>query len=990
MKRLLGLCLCFLLWVSVGTCPTSFGEETGSKGQDALQQQFHDRVIPLLTKYCNACHEGSSAEAMLDLAAVRDPSQVAERHQTWAEVIHRVREKEMPPEDAEVQPSDAERAELVAWVEAFRKQEAERNAGDPGYVPVRRLSNSELNYTVRDLTGVDIRPASEFPIDPANEAGFDNSADSLTISPALLNKALAAARHVAEHLVLTPDGIAFAPHPVVTETDRDKYCVKRIVEFYQRQKTDYADYLFAAWQMKVAPDQFTRSHFESKGLSGKYLQLVNDLLKIESPIMPSEGDADGIGPIAIVRRMWLDLPASIDAAVDVRASCEKIRDFIVQRRSLLEPELKNLEVRGIHSGAQPFVLWKNDQYASYRQRPFMPGLEKLIEGVDDERLKAALTVPSDEEKRKAFIREVERFCRLFPDAFYISERGRDYVGKPKAEQEKGRLLSAGFHSMMGYYRDDEPLMKLMLTAEQADHLDRLWQELDFITSAPMRQYTGFVWFERTDSVTMRSPEFDFARAEDKSVTTPAMIERLAATYLKKADNLGAGEIPRAAIENYFRKINAQIQWVEKSRRLAEPHHVEAMIRFASDAYRRDLTDQEQAEVRSFYASLRREGATHEEAIEDLLVTILMTPECNFRVDLAARGSQVEPLNAVDLASRLSYFLWSSMPDRELRELARSGELTKPEVLSQQVRRMLRDQKVRGLATEFGGQWLDFRRFEQHNSVDRERFPAFNDALRSAMFEEPVRFLEHLIREDKSVLDCLYADYVWVNAPLAAHYGIELPMPLRESESLDSDGWHLVPQVQGRGGLLTMGVFLTQNAPGRRTSPVKRGYWVVRRLLGERIPAPPPNVPDLPTDESQLGERTLREVLAKHREHTACAGCHNRFDSIGLVFESYGPVGELREVDLAGKPVDTQAVFPSGQAGTGVNGLKDYLRQHREADFVDNLTRKLLAFGLGRTLLLSDEPLLEKLREQVRAGDATFSRLAETIVLSPQFLNKRGR
>ncbi len=678
--------------------------------------------------------------------------------------------------------------------------------------------------------------------------------------------------------------------------------------------------------------------------------------------------------------MWLDLPQSTDDEEEARRQCERLRKFIVDLRQRVEPEIKDLVVRGIHRGAQPFVLWKNDQYASYRQRPYMESLGKLAPGADSRAIHNALSVPDSANEKEEFVRNVEQFCRLFPDSFYVSERGRDYVGKPKAEQEKGRLLSAGFHSMMGYYRDDEPLMKLMLSTDQCAQIDRLWQELDFVTSAPMRQYTGFVWFERTDSNTMRGAEFDFARAEDKSVTTPAMIERLAETYLAKADSLGAGEVPRGAIETFFRKINSQIQWVENSRRLAEPHHVEALIRLADRAFRRDLTATQRAELRQFYEQLRTgDGLSHEEAIQDLLVAILMAPQFNYRVDLASQAGKIAPLGDEALASRLSFFLWSSIPDDELRRLARAGKLHEADVLRSQVHRMLRDQRARALAVEFGGQWLDFRRFEQHNSVDRERFPAFTDQLRSAMFEEPVHFLQHLLHSDGSLLDCLYADYVWVNEPLAAHYGY--PKPTHPNR----DGWQMMPANKGRGGLMTMSVFLTQNAPGRRTSPVKRGYWVVRRLLGERIPAPPPNVPDLPTDEAQLGSLTLRETLARHREHASCAGCHNRFDSIGLVFENFGPIGEARTQDLAGNPVDVRAVFPSGEEGSGVEGLREYVRIHRQKDFIENYCRKLLSFALGRTLLLSDEPLVENLQATLSVNEYRMSSAIETIVLSPQFL-----
>ena len=187
----------------------------------------------------------------------------------------------------------------------------------------------------------------------------------------------------------------------------------------------------------------------------------------------------------------------------------------------------------------------------------------------------------------------------------------------------------------------------------------------------------------------------------------------------------------------------------------------------------------------------------------------------------------------------------------------------------------------------------------------------------------------------------------------------------------------------------MGVFLTVNSPGLRTSPVKRGYWVVRRLLGERIPPPPATVPELPGDEKSLGNLTLRETLAKHREHENCAGCHARFDSFGLVFEGYGPIGERRDVDLGGRPVDTLGEFPDGSQGTGLEGLLTHVRAHREDDFLDNLCRKLLAYGLGRTLILSDEPLLREMRSRLAAEHHRFGSLIETIVTSPQFLNKRG-
>jgi hypothetical protein len=305
--------------------------------------------------------------------------------------------------------------------------------------------------------------------------------------------------------------------------------------------------------------------------------------------------------------------------------------------------------------------------------------------------------------------------------------------------------------------------------------------------------------------------------------------------------------------------------------------------------------------------------------------------------------------------------------------------------------MLKDPRVRGLATEFGGNWLDFRRFEEHNAVDRERFPVFDQALRQAMFEEPVQFMLDVFRENRSVLDFLYANHTFVNPALARHYGMPDIAALRlRSGQGGVDRWVRVDDAAkyGRGGLLPMSVFLTKNAPGLRTSPVKRGYWVVKQVLGEHIPPPPAAVPELPRDEAKM-ELPLRDMLARHREDKTCASCHARFDALGLVFEGYGPVGERRTADLSGRPVDVSATFPGGTSGSGIEGLRAYVRQHRQSDFIDNLSRKLLAYALGRSLILSDDLLIESMRAKLAKDGYRFDSLIESIVSSKQFLTKRS-
>jgi hypothetical protein len=325
-----------------------------------------------------------------------------------------------------------------------------------------------------------------------------------------------------------------------------------------------------------------------------------------------------------------------------------------------------------------------------------------------------------------------------------------------------------------------------------------------------------------------------------------------------------------------------------------------------------------------------------------------------------------------------------MPDAELLSHAAAGDLHEPGVIAAQAKRMLKDPKARGMVVEFGGNWLDFRRFEDINTVDRERFSAFSNDLRDAMYEEPIRFLSDVVQNNRSILDLLYANDTFVNGALAKHYGMT-------DVKAGAKEWVHVTDASPftRGGILPMAVFLTKNAPGLRTSPVKRGYWVMKNVLGERVAPPPANVPVLPNDEAKL-DLPLREMMAQHRNNPACAGCHEHFDSFGLVFEGFGPIGDRRDKDLAGRAIESVATFPGGSEGSGLEGLRKYIRENRQNDFIDNVCGKLLVYALGRSLIPSDDLLIQDMHAKLVANGYRFDTMIESIVTSPQFLTKRGR
>jgi hypothetical protein len=996
---------------------------TADAATPGLDRQFQQTVRPFVTKYCFACHSGRTPAAQFDLKSYNTVDTVSADFPRWELLMDRLTAKEMPPKPIPPPPAEATQ-QVIAWIQAFRAEQVKKSAGDPGLVLGRRLSNAEYNYTVRDLTGQDMQVTRQFPVDPANPAGFDNSGESLTMSPALLNKYLQAAREVTDHLVLTPDGIDFAPYPMLVETDREKYAIQRILQFYSQQPTDNADYFQAAWRFRYRaalgkPSATLSSIAADSKLSPKYLPMVWRILR----------EPNAIGPVLKLQKMWLALPAPNASKHDpnqnqpdvVRAQCVQMRDFVVRIRTHTAMQFAAPVVKGLPPGSQPLLNWKLKEFASHRRDsdpddlrndtdlppvlpeiPRYPGLHKEAAprwAALSARARADdtdLIVPAAQRSR--YEAEFERFANVFPDKFYITERGRYF---PDDSEDKGRLLSAGYHSVVGFFRDDTPLMELILDDKGQKEVNRLWDDFEFIANITARTWTQY-FFNQSGEVRRGDAEAGTPRPADHQITDSEVIMDIRNAYLAKAGaDPNNDPVAAQAIREHFDRVNATLRNLEKERMDAEPKHLEALLRFTTHAYRRPLTRAERDDLLAYYHTLRTKNElSHEDAIRDAAVSVLMSPDFLYRLDLSdlattssapvmrrvalktSGAPASEPLSGYDLASRLSYFLWSSMPDDELLRHAAAGDLRRPSVLLAQTRRMLKDPRVRGLATEFTGNWLSFRQFETNNTVDRERFPSFNNDLREAMFQEPIRLMEDTISNNRSALNLVYGNYTFVNPVLAQHYGIP-------GVTGDANTWVRVDDADryGRGGLLPMAVFLTQNSPGLRTSPVKRGNWVVQRVLGVRVPPPPPVVPELPSDEAK-SDLPVREMLAKHRENPVCAACHSRFDSFGLAFEGYGPVGDARTQDLAGRPVDTAVTYPGGISGVGLEGLKTFIREHRQNEFIGNLSRKLLAYSLNRSLQLSDESLIERMESQLAAKEYRFDSLVETIVTSPQFLKRR--
>ena len=413
----------------------------------------------------------------------------------------------------------------------------------------------------------------------------------------------------------------------------------------------------------------------------------------------------------------------------------------------------------------------------------------------------------------------------------------------------------------------------------------------------------------------------------------------------------------------------------------EPCAREILAALARRAYRRPVATSDIDPLIDLFRMGRADGGSFEAGIEMALSGVLVSPGFLFRAPAvpedAAPGS-VYRLSDVDLASRLSFFFWSSMPDEALLGLAEQGRLSDPDVLAAQIERMLADPKAQALIDNFGGQWLHLRNVADWRP-DPERFRQFNDSLRYAFQRETELFLAHLIREDRSVLELIDADYTFLNEPLAEFYGID---------GVRGGYFRRVPLAgTGRGGVLTHGSVLMVTSYPTRTSPVLRGKWVLENLLGAPPPPPPPDVPELETgDEGSAA--SLREALERHRANPACAACHARLDPLGFALENFDAVGAFRTEEEEGVPVDPSGALPDGTLIDGPDGLRRVLLDRRH-EFVETLAAKLLTYALGRGLESYDQPAVREIRRRTEAGDYRFSALVSAIVDSVPFRFRRA-
>ncbi len=790
---------------------------------------FDTIVKPFLAKNCFSCHGHEKHKRDLNFESISSVATLIDDRDRWDEVVLKLRQREMPPDD-EPQPPEHLRQAVAGWLARELARIDRVTPPDPGRVTARRLNRAEYNNTIRDLLGVDVHPADDFPQDDSGY-GFDNIGDVLSLSPALMEKYISSAEKVARLAIFGPPALK----PTLTKLRSDGR---------------------RAGDARTFP-----SHYDVTGLS-----LPNAFQSVHR--VPVDGD------------------------------------YVVR-----------VVLGGVRpAGSEPITvtLWRDDrQVASVVHDP-----------------RRAATFDDD---RQDFGGQTEEFRVRLPagDHWLAVAIPRIYEGLPA--RYGGPNPST----------HPEPAPKEFkppadASPERVEQLRKRFEE----TEAELQKIP-------LNGVRVSALEIGGPYAQ---VTGPS---RESTNKIYTCGH-GSGEHQRWCVSRIMTDLARRA-----FRRPVAPSEIEKYVA---------LVHQAQQDEQSF-----------DEGLAVGIQALLVSPDFLYRVERNRPSPQsvyAQKITQHELATRLSYFLWASMPDESLRRAADTGTLRDPGVLAAQVRRMLRDPKADALAEQFGGQWLQFRALESLTR-NRERFPDFEDYLRLSMRRETELFVEHIIRDDRSILDFIDAKYSFLNERLARHYGIA-GVSGPEFRRVDLTG-------TPRAGVLTQASVLTVSSYATRTSPVLRGKWILENLLNAPPPVPPPDVPNL--DEAAVGTAaSLREQLESHRKDPTCASCHRKMDPLGFGLENFDAIGAWRTAD--GKfPIDATGYLPDGDEFDGPEELREVLKRQPNA-FARCLTSKLLTYALGRGLERYDSRTVKLIASRLPARNYRFSALVQEIVTSLPFQSRR--
>jgi len=953
--------------VAAGVCATAAGAARADLAAGRPPASFQTAVQPLLKTYCFECHGDGKHKGDIALDRDRDAEAVRADAKVWDTVLDRVHTEDMPPDDADYQPSPAERDTITGWIERELYHMDPANP-DPGRVTIHRLNRTEYNNTIRDLVGVDFHPADDFPSDNSGY-GFDNVSDVLSLSPVLLEKYLTAARRILDEAIPT--------EIVPTKTTHLRANLMAVGFNADGDRGDGWMPLGSLEEdgvsttMELSPGDYNLRVEAFATPKGKYGSSNRPLSEVPIVLTCMLDDS--------VAGTWkIDVPEARAKVFEMRVGVPAGRHRIAFVNRHLRGGRNELTLRNGRPGPlQGGTIWvktvdiegplptatrrfpAGQLAASGPDAPLVKG-ERLM--AHDGELAAVYHVPAEGEY---FLR-----AQVSADQAGLEPARMELRVDGAAVQTFDVLAPATLKPPPG-----QRVFSLVL-------LNAAPQVYEYRVKLPAGDHRVSVAFlnEFTDpqnpNPNLRKRDLLVDYIEVAGLTEPATLPARPEPIQQLFTAAAAPPPPTGFFARLRGRPSDPPAAAEQARSI--------LAAFAHRAWRRPVTPAEVDALMGLYNSAVAGGASFDSGVKFALEATLVSPYFLFRGEapsgatarLASASALALPVGEIALASRLSYFLWSSEPDDELLGLAEQGQLRKN--LDAQVRRMLASPKAAALETDFAGQWLEIRNLK-FVEVDKKMFPQFDDELRDSMERETETFFDYIMRQDRSILEFLNADYTFVNERLAQYYGIP-GVTGEEFRRVSLDG-------TPRRGVLTQASVLTVTSTPTRTSPVKRGKWVLEDLLGTPPPPAPPSVPALPIDSHPV-TGTMREQMEQHRVDPVCASCHARMDPIGFGLENFDAIGRWRTQDGTA-PIDPAGKLVSGESFKSAIELIAILGDQKRDHFVRNLSEKMLTYALGRGIEPYDRPAVDRIMEETAAGGYRFSSLVTAVIKSLPFEYQRA-
>ena len=903
----------------------------GSISQGFALESFEVRAGAFIRDHCLECHSSQMPKGELDLEIMLTPGQFQRYYPEWSSVLDRVAQGEMPPAEAD-QPSPQEKLELTELIAETIRNESAQGSGDPGAVIMRRLTRGEYHHVIKDLTGLTLDFWDLLPGDAVGGEGFASHGQVQFVQSSDLERYLDAAKAIAARMVIGAGPLFFYQDPGML--GQEWSAITRINEIYRHHGfRNGAGEGAEPYGLDLWPRVFylcwrlaNQTHEDEEAESEAIVSLSRRL-----EISPAFAEhiyyqlqrADAFEPLQAISQAFKELPAHDPLSAPSFESSSALMDPVVAQ---------------VRQWQQKLARAKADR--------------------EETDLLDAVALMGQASPSPAAM----QFALAFPTVSHRepAPSDRDPIPRPFTSQYNHPERNA-FHYQVKYHRQDDYLVRYLLGPKEREQLDQAWDDL--LSAFDYHQANLNLLYEHFQPIA----EDGIPRIEELDAQSIDLLE----------DDL----------RGWVRALHAHWREVGEAHRLAYPGHLDQCLEMARLAWRHDLTEGDRQQLLEFYRTRREmDQLSHREALQSLLVRILVSPKFLYRLEPPQKSPlesrEVIALTGESLATRLSFMLWGSMPDLALLNDGRNQNIVESEHLLSHFNRMRIDPRMRRFASEFFGQWFGFYRFVEFRGVDASRFPNWEDALRQDLQIEATLFFEDLVMRDGRVSEILFSDAGFINQRLAQHYG------LPEAAELEGAGFVKISSLgeHGRGGLLALGAIHALTSAPARTSVVKRGDWILRRVLGTPVPPPPDDAGSLQESRREGEATSIKDLLASHQRDASCVSCHARMDPLGFAMEGFGVLGQPRLVYEEGLPVEQTGTMADGRLIDGYQGLRDYMSDHIEL-FYRTFCRKLIGYSLGRAEQLTDHALVEALMQSLRAGDPLSAQL-KLMILSPQFQNQR--